>query len=49
MVRHARFRRHGGGVAGPLRQPHPFACAQVPGPLPASGAVALGDFWIYAG
>ena len=31
------------------RQPHPFACVQVPGPMPASGAVALGDFWIYAG
>jgi hypothetical protein len=31
------------------RQPHPFACVQVPGPLPASGAAAIGDFWIYAG
>jgi enamine deaminase RidA (YjgF/YER057c/UK114 family) len=31
------------------RQPHPFACVQVPGPMPATGAVALGDFWIYAG
>jgi len=31
------------------RQPHPFACVQVPGPMPASGAVAIGDFWIYAG
>jgi enamine deaminase RidA (YjgF/YER057c/UK114 family) len=31
------------------RQPHPFACVQVPGPLPTSGAVALGDFWVYAG
>jgi enamine deaminase RidA (YjgF/YER057c/UK114 family) len=30
-------------------QPHPFACVQVPGPLPATGAVALADFWIYAG
>jgi enamine deaminase RidA (YjgF/YER057c/UK114 family) len=30
-------------------QPHPFACVQVPGPMPASGAVALADFWIYAG
>jgi enamine deaminase RidA (YjgF/YER057c/UK114 family) len=29
-------------------RPHPFACVQVPGPMPASGAVALGDFWIYA-
>jgi enamine deaminase RidA (YjgF/YER057c/UK114 family) len=29
--------------------PHPFACVQVPGPMPASGAVVLGDFWIYAG
>jgi len=31
------------------RQPHPFACVQVPGPMPASGAVALADFWIYGG
>jgi enamine deaminase RidA (YjgF/YER057c/UK114 family) len=31
------------------RQPHPFACVQVPGPMPASGAIAIGDFWIYAG
>jgi enamine deaminase RidA (YjgF/YER057c/UK114 family) len=31
------------------RQPHPFACVQVPGPMPASGAAAIGDFWIYAG
>jgi len=31
------------------RQPHPFACVQVPDPMPASGAVAIGDFWIYAG
>jgi enamine deaminase RidA (YjgF/YER057c/UK114 family) len=30
-------------------QPHPFACVQVPGPMPASGAAALADFWIYAG
>jgi enamine deaminase RidA (YjgF/YER057c/UK114 family) len=30
-------------------QPHPFACVQVPGPMPASGAVGIGDFWIYAG
>ncbi len=30
-------------------QPHPFACVQVPGPMPASGAVALADFWVYAG
>lgn len=29
--------------------PHPFACVQVPGPMPVSGAVALGDFWIHAG
>jgi enamine deaminase RidA (YjgF/YER057c/UK114 family) len=29
--------------------PHPFACVQVPGPMPTSGAVALGDFWVYAG
>jgi enamine deaminase RidA (YjgF/YER057c/UK114 family) len=31
------------------RQPHPFACVQVPSPMPASGSVAIGDFWIYAG
>jgi len=31
------------------RQPHPFACVQVPGPMPATGAVAIGDFWVYAG
>ena len=31
------------------RQPHPFACVQVPGPMPASGGIAIGDFWIYAG
>ncbi len=31
------------------RQPHPFACVQVPGPMPAFGSVAIGDFWIYAG
>ena len=31
------------------RLPHPFACVQVPGPMPASGAVAIGDFWVYAG
>ena len=31
------------------RQPHPFACVQVPGPMPVSGAVAIGDFWVYAG
>jgi enamine deaminase RidA (YjgF/YER057c/UK114 family) len=29
--------------------PHPLACVQVPGPLPTSGSVALGDFWVYAG
>ena len=28
--------------------PHPFACVQVPGPMPVSGAAAIGDFWIYA-
>jgi enamine deaminase RidA (YjgF/YER057c/UK114 family) len=28
--------------------PHPFACVQVPAPMPASGAAAIGDFWIYA-
>jgi enamine deaminase RidA (YjgF/YER057c/UK114 family) len=31
------------------RQPHPFACVEVPGPMPAAGAVALADFWVYAG
>jgi hypothetical protein len=31
------------------RQPHPLACVQVPGPMPATGAVAIGDFWVYAG
>jgi enamine deaminase RidA (YjgF/YER057c/UK114 family) len=31
------------------RHPHPFACVQVPGPMPASGAAVIGDFWIYAG
>jgi len=31
------------------RQPHPFACVQVPGPMPVSGGVAIGDFWVYAG
>jgi enamine deaminase RidA (YjgF/YER057c/UK114 family) len=30
-------------------QPHPFACVQIPGPMPVAGAVALADFWIYAG
>ena len=29
--------------------PHPFACVQVPGPMPTAGAVALGDFWVYVG
>jgi enamine deaminase RidA (YjgF/YER057c/UK114 family) len=38
------------GIAGAWQdrygaQPHPFACVQVP----TSGAVALGDFWVYAG
>jgi enamine deaminase RidA (YjgF/YER057c/UK114 family) len=31
------------------RQPHPFATVQVPGPLPATAATVIGDFWIYAG
>jgi enamine deaminase RidA (YjgF/YER057c/UK114 family) len=31
------------------RRPHPFACVEVPRPLPASGAVAIADFWVYAG
>jgi enamine deaminase RidA (YjgF/YER057c/UK114 family) len=30
------------------KQPHPFASVQVPAPLPPSGAVVAGDFWIYA-
>jgi enamine deaminase RidA (YjgF/YER057c/UK114 family) len=30
------------------RQPHPFACIQAPGPLPPTGGVVVGDFWIYA-
>jgi enamine deaminase RidA (YjgF/YER057c/UK114 family) len=30
------------------RQPHPFACVQVPAPLPPRGATVIGDFWIYA-
>jgi enamine deaminase RidA (YjgF/YER057c/UK114 family) len=29
-------------------QPHPFAVVQVPGPLPATGARLISDFWIYA-
>jgi enamine deaminase RidA (YjgF/YER057c/UK114 family) len=31
------------------RQPHPFACVQAPGPMPIAGAVALADFWVFAG
>ena len=31
------------------KTPHPFACVQVPGPLFATGAAAIADFWIYAG
>lgn len=31
------------------RAPHPFACVEVPGPMPAADAVAIGDFWVYAG
>jgi enamine deaminase RidA (YjgF/YER057c/UK114 family) len=31
------------------KEPHPFSSVQVPGPLPPSGAVVTGDFWIYAG
>jgi enamine deaminase RidA (YjgF/YER057c/UK114 family) len=31
------------------RQPHPFAAVQVPGPMPATAASVIGDFWIYAG
>ena len=30
------------------KQPHPFVCVQVPGPLPAPGAALTADFWIYA-
>jgi enamine deaminase RidA (YjgF/YER057c/UK114 family) len=29
-------------------QPHPLAAVQVPGPLPATGARLIGDFWVYA-
>jgi enamine deaminase RidA (YjgF/YER057c/UK114 family) len=28
-------------------QPHPFLCVQVPGALPAPGAVVMADLWIY--
>src|SRR5262249_2314013 len=31
------------------RQPHPFAAVQVPGPMPATAASMVSDFWIYAG
>jgi len=31
------------------KRPHPFSCVQIPGPLPAASACAIGDFWIYAG
>jgi enamine deaminase RidA (YjgF/YER057c/UK114 family) len=31
------------------RRPHPFACVEVPGSMPASAAVAIADFWVYAG
>jgi enamine deaminase RidA (YjgF/YER057c/UK114 family) len=31
------------------KRPHPFACVQVPGPFPATGACVTGDFWVYAG
>jgi len=31
------------------RQPHPFAAIQVPGPMPATAASVVSDFWIYAG
>jgi enamine deaminase RidA (YjgF/YER057c/UK114 family) len=30
------------------RQPHPFAAVQVPGPMFATSASVIGDFWIYA-
>jgi enamine deaminase RidA (YjgF/YER057c/UK114 family) len=30
------------------RQPHPFACIQVPAPLPPAAGVVVGDFWVYA-
>jgi hypothetical protein len=43
----ARTQPQGSGLYG--RLPHPFACVQVPGPMPPSGAVAIGDFWVYAG
>jgi enamine deaminase RidA (YjgF/YER057c/UK114 family) len=29
-------------------KPHPIAAVQVPGPLPATGARLISDFWIYA-
>jgi enamine deaminase RidA (YjgF/YER057c/UK114 family) len=29
-------------------QAHPLAAVQVPGPLPATGARLISDFWIYA-
>ncbi|MBX9772910.1 MAG: hypothetical protein K2Y71_00750 [Xanthobacteraceae bacterium] len=29
-------------------KPHPFSAVQVPGPLPATGACLVSDFWIYA-
>jgi enamine deaminase RidA (YjgF/YER057c/UK114 family) len=28
--------------------PHPFVCVQVPGELPAPGALLTADFWLYA-
>jgi enamine deaminase RidA (YjgF/YER057c/UK114 family) len=30
------------------RQPHPFSAVQVPGPMLATNASVIGDFWIYA-
>jgi enamine deaminase RidA (YjgF/YER057c/UK114 family) len=30
------------------RQPHPFAAVQVPGPMLATGASVIADFWIYS-
>jgi enamine deaminase RidA (YjgF/YER057c/UK114 family) len=30
------------------KQPHPFVAVQVPGELPAPGALLTADFWIYA-
>ena len=46
--------RHFTGIAAAWsdrygKTPHPFACVQVPAPLPATAAAAIADFWVYAG